>query len=338
MSSTLTKQQVEDLLVNVIGVNKIMPWKGNKIQACCPIHGESNPSFGVNIDYSPEDEPNTHLTVFHCFSCGEGGTMPWLLAKSLPDQFSSVSAAAKFLKARYGLSTSFFNSEHGTHIKRYDDFFYEENESKRFEMPRIELAPFRSGKETYKYFYSRGFNKEDVKTFMIGRDIENRTVTIPAFWDDGKLAGIIGRYISKSRPKNSRFKIYNFPKGGLIYPLDKVVPINDTIIGVESMLDAIWLHKWGFPNTVAMMGDGMSQPQSDQIAKRCAKFIPLFDHDKGGAIATNIARKRLGDRVMFIPPTYYPSFGKDPDDWGELETVKVIQSATYLGVKNLPRL
>ena len=38
--SLMTKEQVEDLL-HYIGVDKIQEWKGNKIQFCCPIHGES---------------------------------------------------------------------------------------------------------------------------------------------------------------------------------------------------------------------------------------------------------------------------------------------------------
>ena len=135
-----------------------------------------------------------------------------------------------------------------------------------------------------------------------------------------------------------RFKIYEFPKGSLIYPLDKLEVINNTIIGCESMLDVIKLHKWGYPNAVAMMGDGMSKQQADMIVSRCKVFIDLFDNDKGGLEARRIAKRRLGNRVMYLTPTYYPEKGKDPSDWGELETVKVIKSASFLGAKSIPRL
>ena len=163
---------------------------------------------------------------------------------------------------------------------------------------------------------------------MIGRDLESETITIPAFWEDNVLAGIIGRYIDPRRPKNMRFKIYEFPKSSLIFPLNHLQVIDDTIIGVESMFDAMKLHKWGYPNTIAMMGDGMSKDQSDMIASRCKVFIDLYDNDKGGRIARGIAKKRLGRRVMYLTPQYYPETGKDPDEWGELETIKVIESAS----------
>ena len=123
----------------------------------------------------------------------------------------------------------------------------------------------------------------------------------------------------------------------LLYPLDKVEVIDDTLIGVESMLDAILLRKWGYRNAVAMMGDGMSVAQADQIASRCSKFIDLFDNDKGGQIARKVAKKRLGDRVLYLTPHYYPETGKDPSEWGEEETNAVIESAGLVSHK-LPRL
>ena len=334
--SGLSKSQIEDLLV-FIGVSKIMPWKGDKIQFCCPIHGESHPSCGINADFSPENDPEKHLQVFHCFSCGEGGTMPYFLYKSMPDRFKSVSEAQKYLKSKYGVTYSYTYDPNTRTVKRYEDF-EESSKPMRNVLPRTTLAPFKSGKETYQYFFDRGFDLSDMQKFFIGRDLTNETVTIPAFWEDGTLAGVIGRYIDPNRPKNMRFKIYSFPKGSLIYPLDKLQVVKDTIIGVESMFDCMMLHKWGYPNTVAMMGDGMSRYQADQIAERCRVFIDLFDHDKGGNIARNIARKRLGNRVLYLTPTYYPPKGKDPIEWGELETVKVIKSASFSGSYSIPRL
>ena len=67
MSKTfLTQDQIEDLL-DYIGVEKVGQWKGDKINFCCPIHHEKNPSCGINADYVPVDEPFTHYQVFNCF-------------------------------------------------------------------------------------------------------------------------------------------------------------------------------------------------------------------------------------------------------------------------------
>lgn len=338
LSRGLSKDQIEDLLLNVLNTPKIMPWKGSKIQFCCTVHGESHPSAGIDIDFVPEGS-NSHYQVFHCFSCGASGSIPWLVMSSLPDEFDNIQQVNSFLRERYNVEFSFDFDTEDLNIKRYDEHFVnlEAKVDKRFEMPRSKLAVFKSGKETYKYFFDRGFTKKDMQEYMIGRDLESETITIPAFWEDGKLAGVIGRYIDPRRPKNMRFKIYGFPKAGLIYPLDKLEVIDDTIIGVESMFDAMLLRKWGYKNAVAMMGDGMSKQQANQIAERCSKFIDLFDHDKGGETAREIAKRRLGDRVMYLVPHYYPETGKDPSDWGEEETNAVIESAGITSHR-LPRL
>lgn len=65
--SGFTKEQIEDLLVNVLDTPVMKDWKGSKIQFCCTIHGEKNPSCGIDIDYCPDGEPNLHGQVFNCF-------------------------------------------------------------------------------------------------------------------------------------------------------------------------------------------------------------------------------------------------------------------------------
>ena len=331
MSSNLSKEQFEDLLDNVIGVTKRNPWKGSKCQFNCPIHHESNPSCGVNLDYSPE--LGKHYQVFNCFSCGASGTIPWLLFKSLPDQFKNLRKAEEFLEARYGVNFNYIYEEGEIKIRLYEDRFISVD-SERKVFPRSNIAPYQSGKETFNYFFMRGFNNPDLKRFMIGRDLKHKTVTIPVFWEDGQLAGMIGRYITK-RPKNMRYKIYwNFEKGKLLYPLNDFMVSNDTIICVESMLDVIMMKHWGYENALAIMGVFLSKEQSDILARKCKKVILLFDNDERGLEALEKARAMLKDRVQVLIPTYYPDKGKDPSEWGERETQLVIDSASL--VQDIP--
>lgn len=338
--SGFTKEQIEDLLVNVLDTPVMKDWKGSKIQFCCTIHGEKNPSCGIDIDYCPDGEPNLHGQVFNCFSCGESGSISWLVYRSLPDRFKSVGQAEKFLKQRYGVTFNLFNVSDDLSIHRYEDKFIDIDRmtSNKEVKPMSCLAPFKSGKETYRYFFDRGFNKEDMKTYMIGRDLKEETVTIPIFWEDRKLAGIIGRYIDPNRPKNSRFKIYDFKRSSLIYPLDKLESVEDTLILVEACFDVIMLNKWGYPNAIATMTNKVSKTQAEQIKDRCKNLIVLCDLDKRGIKLLETAKKHLKGYVNILIPTYIPDEGKDPCEWGELETVKVINSATYLGVGHIPRL
>ena len=338
--SAFTKEQIEDLLVNVLDTPKMNDWKGNKIQFCCTIHGESNPSCGIDIDYCPPDEPELHGQVFNCFSCGESGSIARLLYKSQPDRFRSVSMAEKFLRKRYGITARFMSKDTSIFLNRYEDKFIDIDRvsDDRSAKPLSTLAPFKSGKETYRYFFDRGFDKEDMKTYMIGRDLKEKTVTIPIFWEDKKLAGIIGRYIDPNRPKNSRFKIYDFKRSSLIYPLDKVEPVDSTLILVEACFDVIMLNKWGYPNAVATMTNKVSKSQAEQIKSRCNKLIVLCDLDERGVKLLETAKKYVEGSVQIYLPTYTPKEGKDPCEWGELETVKVIESSKYMGVRSLPRL
>lgn len=338
--SSFTKEQIEDLLVNVLDTPKMNYWKGDKIQFCCTIHGESNPSCGIDIDYCPPDEPELHGQVFNCFSCGESGSIAKLVHKSLPDRFKSIGQAEKFLRQRYGITARFMTRDTSILLNRYEDKYVDIDRisGEREVKPMSILAPFKSGKETYQYFFDRGFDKKDLKKYMIGRDIKEETVTIPIFWEDNSLAGVIGRYIDPNRPKNSRFRIYDFKRSSLIYPLDKVEPVDDTLILVESCFDVIMLNKWGFPNAIATMTNKVSKEQSDQIRDRCSKLIVLCDLDERGDMLLRTAKKYLSKDIQIFLPTYSPEKGKDPCEWGELYTVRVIESSKYMGVRKIPRL
>ena len=46
MNNKLSKEQIEDLL-EYCGTTPTF-WRDDDMLCCCPIHGESNPSMGVN--------------------------------------------------------------------------------------------------------------------------------------------------------------------------------------------------------------------------------------------------------------------------------------------------
>jgi DNA primase len=304
METSLNREQIIDLL-QFLGSAKINERpSSDDIMFCCTVHGEENPSAGISISKQ----------IFHCFSCGVSGSISWLVYKSLSDEVKSVQEADELIKERYGVDFAKFDKEWGKKgLRRYDDFFNVEEGSTRFELPFSKLAPFKSGKETFQYFFDRGFSKGVVKDFKIGRDLTSETVTIPLFWEDGILAGIIGRYIDPNRRKNERYKIYEFPKSELLFPLDKFEVVDDTIIGVEGILDAIWMHYLGYPNTLSILGNQMSYKQAKFIKSHCCRFVDMFDSDEGGKTSTEIAKKRLGKDIIYYTTEYPESDHKlDP--------------------------
>lgn len=333
MSNLFTKEQVEDLL-NYIGVDKIQQWKGDKINFCCPIHGETHPSCGINIDYTNEDRDILHGQVFNCFACNKSGNLAWFTYLSLPDKFKSYGDAVKFLERRYGVNVDQVQKRKGKiHLlKRYGEQSIESNVRKV--IPYYKLSSFRSGRETYKYFYDRGFDKSDLIEYEIGRDIERETVTIPVFWEDHTVAGVIGRYIDPNRPKNYRYEIYdNFSKSSILFPLDKVEPKNGTVILVEGQFDCIMMRKWGFKETVSSLGNKLSYAQMEQLKMICNTVIILYDNDERGIAAINKARSQLKNSFKVKTCDYTNVVGKDPIEWGEEQTRGILSTATLLKTK-----
>lgn len=336
MPSLLTHSDIEDLVLNVCGSNKIRYWKNDKIQICCPIHSETHPSCSINAHWIPDDSSEV-LQVFVCFACGKSGTLQKLLYFSRPDLFKNELEAMRYIEGRYNISFDHKVYEDTLKIKRYEEL-YLKDELKEFEVkPFYSLAPFKSGKETFNYFFQRGFTKDELKEYMIGRDLNLKTITIPVFYENGELAGIIGRKLPKfCKEYEQRYHIYDFPKGKFLYPLDKVVVTNGEVILIESQLDAILMRRWGYENVLATMGGTVTKYQADLVANMCNSVILLFDNDKGGKLAEEKAERLLKGRIRLKKCSYFaPELGKDPSDWGKELTHKILSTAGICNIKRI---
>ena len=317
--SNLNVEQIIDLLY-YLGTDKVIYKPGNKwIQFNCTVHNESHPSAGVNID----------TNIYNCFSCGSSGDLSWLCYNSNKDEFKSVAKAREFLEKRYKVK---FDAENELDFIDFNDYDEVKNNKKiklkkareRTVLPIKTLAPYRSGEETYKYFFSRGFTKQTMIDFKVGRDIVNKTVTVPIFYEDKQLAGVIGRYISKNCPKNERYKVYDFEKNSVTFPQDKLEVKDNTIILVEGLLDALWLHQNGFTNAQAILGNKVTKKQAKFLLSKANTFIRMFDNDEGGERA-----KQSYDRYLKGCKTYdikYPDNKKDPQECSKIEIQEMLKN------------
>lgn len=328
MSVNLTKEQIEDLIV-YCGSSPTF-WKDEKMQFCCPVHGESHPSCGVNSE----------IQAFNCFSCGAHGNFAKMLYLSRPEDFGYDSStkekeektkiraeikAWQFLADRYELE--FKIADNKVHsVRRYDELNIKKKEE-REEQPLWKIAPFHSGKATYQYFFDRGFTKEDMRKFFIGYDDVSKTVTIPVFYKDSTLAGVIGRYIAKDRLKNQRYKIYDFfNRSKLLFPLNLFNPINGEAILVEGQFDAIRMYHYGFTNTLALMTDHISKFQIEILERSCYSVIYIGDNDKQGIKARGDNYEKLKGIVDF-KVVDFPDHGKDVCDWSKEEIINMVTNA-----------
>lgn len=337
MALSLDQDQIDDLLI-YCGSSPRM-WKAEKTLICCPVHGESNPSMGVNSE----------MQVCHCFSCGFKGGFAKLLAYSLPEEFGldpnddrtigrAIYKAQEMLADRYELEMRVLKKQNGIKTRKtYEEVNARIYQPKRKVVPYYKLAPFMSGKETYKYFFDRGFDKEDMKEYMIGRDLDSRTVTIPVFHENGELAGMIGRFIDKNRKHNERYKIYDFERGSVLYPVDKSSPIDGVAIIVEGQFDCIRMRKAGYTNTYALMTVEMTRAQASYLKSHCREVIDMTDNDERGAEGREKTKKLLG-RELIYKVVDYPESGKDPCKWTDEEIHHMVETAHIPARRKLRRI
>lgn len=342
MGMSLDRTQIEDLVI-YCGSSPTR-WKNGNMQICCPVHGESNPSMGVS-----EDKQKCH-----CFSCGFAGSFSKLLYHSLPDEFGydqstkekkkktwfkAERLAREFLVERYELEYREF-SKAVKNLRRYEDLAEKDiiTLDATQSIPMFKIAPFQSGLATYKYYFNRGFTREEMKKFMVGYDEINKTVTLPVFNQDGTLSGIIGRYIDKNRKHNERYKIYDgFERGKTLYPLNLFEPCDDTIIGVEGQFDAQIMHRYGYSNALARMTNKLTVDQAKWIGNHCKTYIDFGDNDKRGIQAMDSNYELLKGMVKYQRVTY-PEYGKDPCDWTEEDIENMIVTAHSPLVRKIRRI
>lgn len=316
----LNHEQMLDLL-SYIGASK-MRVKQDEISCCCPVHGETNPSFSFNVEKQ----------VGHCFACGFSGDVEWLVFRST-DEFKSINQVIQFLQGRYQYVPDPTKANEG--ILSYEELSIQKQVVVSPVLPRVALAPYRSGVETYKYFFKRGFTPKTMKDFKIGRDLTEKTVTIPIFTEEDELVGFLGRYIDKTRPKNSRYRVYQFLRGKYLFPLDQFKTYNETCILVEGVLDALWLHQLGFTNCYAILGNQLTPTQANFLRGKFREIIFMFDNDARGQTAIEIAKEKLKGEIISL--VNYPLDRHDPQECTQEEIAKMINNRVNLLTKPIPK-
>lgn len=324
---------------------------GDNIQFCCPFHGETRPSCGINI----------YTEVGSCFACGTGYNIPKLVAHCmdwvLPRGEYNYAEANAWLEEKYNLDKKQVFQKHMGVIRIEDDEDAEEEPvPTRHEMSRNALAVFKSGKAIHDYFFERGFTKETARKFLVGWDEKRMRITVPVIWGDGVPCGIIGRAVLEMKidgetnqeffdvyeeGNNVKYHIYdNFPVGEILFPLPQFELVEDTAIIVEGQYDAMWCHQLGFPQTLASLGSKLvynkrlqSSKQIDLLTSMGVKKVILIrDKDKAGMEGIERDVKLLKKEGIIPYGITYPKGKSDPQELTAKELKKMIENKHLLGV------
>jgi len=134
-----------------------------------------------------------------------------------------------------------------------------------------------------------GFSDRVLNMFEIGQMTDKFGVprmTIPIRDDEGRLVGVNRRRIDSDEDPRY-YPLCSFPRGEILYNFHnakKVVDnFNNSLIITEGFKSTWKLVEYGYPNTVAIMGSAITQPQKNLIfMKTIFDVILMFDGDAAG--------------------------------------------------------
>ena len=331
-------------LVNLIGRRVRLQKKGKEYLGICPFHSEKTPSFTVNDSKG----------FFHCFGCGEHGSIFDFLMKI--DNLTFPEAVER-LSTEAGIDLPLDTPENRAREKKnqtnYDvleraTLFYE----KQLHSP--------DGKRALQYLSNRGISNDIIKRFRLGfaqdrggglklelgREGINETtmveagllilsdqpqhapferfrnrVIFPISDPKGRVIGFGGRIIGKGEPKylNSP-ETPLFKKGKSLYGLFNSLESarkKDELIVTEGYTDVIALHQSGFDTAVAPLGTSLTEEQIEILWRFTRNPLLCFDGDTAGQRAAVRAAERA---LPFLKPGYSLQFvmlpeGEDPDSF-----------------------
>ncbi len=241
---------------------------GQNAMFCCPFHGETNPSCGMNIETG----------LWGCFACEEKGNVISFVAKF--DNTSNEIAEAKIRK-------NFIN--HNIDPNSIESVVNKilENKCDNTKANNIVIPEWTLGQYTknYDYMYSRGFTKETLDYFKVVYNETNKYQGFPVYNTEGGLVGISGRNTLNQEPRY--LPLIRFQKAQVVFNLHKV-DVSKPVIIVEGEINCIAMYQHGYKNTIAVLGASVAHDQIEILKNSDIKeLIIFFDTDPAGEKGTN---------------------------------------------------
>ena len=273
----------------------------------CPIHrGEGHDAFHANLSRN----------IFHCFSCGAGGTVLDFVA-AMED--CSLRQAARKLADGPSVSSSaapVAGPPNGTVTRK-----------------SISLSPLgftlRGIDRAHPYLGWRGITTATAEEFGIGfyrgPGILSGRLVIPIHNAAGELVAYCGRSLNGSEPR------YRFPAGfaksAVLFNLHRAAAAGqDTVILVEGFFDCFKLHQAGAAAVVALMGAALYDAQQRSLLECFRRVILMLDGDDAGRHAASIIAARL---QPYAPVTLIRlADSVQPDQLSAAEIREILQTHT----------
>lgn len=282
----------------------------DELRGRCPFgqHEDVHPSWGINLDKG----------VYHCFSCGEDGTLLDLIM-----QLKGLS----LLEARQWIGEAIPNFEDildiTSRIKQLDD-------NQPLYLDNIILDAYLNLEDVYESYRDIPFYI--YKRYGVKYDPITERIAIPIRDEFGRLKAVVGRtaeddgrlrYIPIIPERDVKFKdiLYGLPY--CLPPYGYRKPNEVTLYITEGYWGVYRLFQNGISDVVSLMGVSLTEGQF-RLVVRFKQIILLLDPDDAGRKATKRIAKQLSKYVpCFVPRKQY---GKEPDLWTKEDTFEALSS------------
>jgi DNA primase len=246
-------------------------WRGR-----CPLHGgQGREAFHVN----------TAKQLFHCFSCGAGGTVLDLVAAL---EGCGLREAAQRLAVRWNVRVSHSG---GPAFETQQPTVTEKRKGVRplgFHLRGVDGR--------HPYVRARGISERTAATFGIGfyagPGVLSQRLVIPIHNEAGQLVAYCGRSLDGAEPR------YKFPAGfaksQVLFNLHRAAAAGErTVVAVEGFFDCLKVHQAGYGSVVALMGAALYDRQRWLLTERFRSVILMLDGDEPGRRASAVMASRL---------------------------------------------
>jgi len=342
-------------IVEVVGRRMRLVQKGRDFWGLCPFHGDKDPSLKVDRARG----------TWHCFGCGEGGSVFNFVMK---DQGLSFPEAVKELARLYGVELP---------QPRLDPAARRQQEERERLLHVLQLAGTffsrelagPSGAPAREYLLNhRGLNLETVKAFGLGfappqweglgrflaaqgvaedlgvkagllvardkgggaYDRFRSRVVFPIRDLMGRAVSFGGRIIGPGEPKYLNGpESPLFHKSRTLYNLDQARPAmrqKNRVLVVEGYFDVITLAAHGFAETVAPLGTALTAEHVRALKSQAGDVVLIMDGDAAG--------RRAAERALPIflaegvsPRVVHLPAGEDPDTFVQAQGAAALAEA-----------
>jgi DNA primase len=271
----------------------------------CPFHDDRTPSCSINLEKK----------LFHCFACGEAGTILDFVARM---ERCSIAEAARLLDKQSVSSAGASECSGKPREPREGSHRLTPNKPLSFDLT---LDP------DHPYLADRGLSRATIDKFGLGycdSGIMKGRVAIPIHDDKARLIAYAGRWPGKSPPEGQNR--YRFPMGfrkrSVLFNYHRVSGAKHLVI-VEGFWSVFRLDALGIA-AVALMGCTLSEEQEMLLSQaRVSHVTLLLDGDDAGQAATPEIISRL-TRYLFVNAPDLP-IGVQPDTVEEDRLFTVIR-------------